>query len=187
MVLSGQVREGWGLQLQLKNCPRCGGDLVCEAEVHGSLWTWRCINCAWRGRSIQLRTGNGTPIVAYVPPPVFRGLIPRWLIRRIRLTFPELSRRRLDNSALLRVAARQWSDQPLKWLDHWGSIEDDGETIFVSEPYPLDLSSLTSLGAFCAALKLDCTVYAASYHYPTGCLRIEIREPRDSIAPAPLT
>ena len=142
----------------------------------------------------EIQTADGEPLEAYVPPPVRLGHIPGWLTRRIRLTFPELARERphyrFDSEVTLHRAARLcWPPDGSygNWLDHWGSIQHEGAIIFVSEPYPLAVSCLVALASFCDALKVDCTLYAASHHYPTGCLRIEIREHRDSDKPVAST
>ena len=51
-----------------------------------------------------------------------------------------------------------------------------GSEILVSEPYPIGIKALTSLLAFVQKVGAGLTIDAASYHYPNGCIRIEISE-----------
>ena len=93
--------------------------------------------------------------------------IPAWLTKRLREE--GFIRGRADDAA--DVMRQQWEG----WLDHYGSYKDGrGRHVFVSEPYPFGIETLKTLVDFCERLRLDCILKANSYHYPTGCLRIEL-------------
>lgn len=60
------------------------------------------------------------------------------------------------------------------WLDHWGTVEYDGQEFLVSEPYGLPREGAAALLKFCDDLDLDFEIHAASRHYPSQTLRIII-------------
>lgn len=52
----------------------------------------------------------------------------------------------------------------------------------MSEPYPLDANGLQAAIDFAKAVDADLKIDAASYHYPTKCLRITISQRRQKNA-----
>jgi hypothetical protein len=66
------------------------------------------------------------------------------------------------------------------WLDHWGkSRGEDGQEVFVSEPYHMDPDDMEKIDQFAELLQLDWTLNAKSWHYPGHTFRVEFwpREP----------
>jgi hypothetical protein len=115
--------------------------------------------------------GAERTLAAAVGQPVQPGKIPNWLrlatIRRL-----EIPRDQHDGYGVV-----QWIDHHFPgWMDHVGSSERQGGKVFVSEPYPLGTEAMQNAIDFAAAVSADIGVYAASYHFPTGCIRIEISE-----------
>lgn len=114
--------------------------------------------------------------------------VPGWLAKRLRLKAKELrilttfKGLRLSDGDILQKLADGGD-----WLEHWGTgtyeggaiegehgglVLENGQEVFVSEPYDLHCSQIAELQAFCAMLDLDFLISAASWHYPTHTLRI---------------
>jgi hypothetical protein len=60
------------------------------------------------------------------------------------------------------------------WWDHAGWLEDDGQTMLVSEPYAVDAQALSDLLAFVKRCDLDVKIWGCSNHYPGSTMRIGI-------------
>lgn len=63
------------------------------------------------------------------------------------------------------------------WMDHWGTATINGKRVFVSEPYGLSDDGVRNLMEFCSKYKIKVDIQAASWHYPTHCLRIILTPP----------
>jgi len=120
-------------------------------------------------------TRKTTYLEAFVPPEVKHGRIPQWLKVRLKAAVKAGKLQRVDakwgNSYLLNSAIGATEH----WFDHWGTVTNDrGQELFVSEPYGLTGGDVEKITKFCKLLDLNFGIDAASYHYPTRCLRVEI-------------
>ena len=62
------------------------------------------------------------------------------------------------------------------WLDHWGSTELDGQTVFVSEPYHLTRDEHVEVANVAEKIGCDCWISTNSWHYPGYTIRIAFAE-----------
>lgn len=119
-----------------------------------------------------LITTEGKELAASIPEPPVRGKIPAWLSEMIR---HESKRQREERWHGWVVDEFQDIAGSLGgWLDHWGTAKRHGRDVLVSEPYGLGKDAVAAMMQFCERFGLDLEIKAASFHFPTYCLRIEV-------------
>ncbi len=78
------------------------------------------------------------------------GLLPKWVLK-----------------------LRDWDNEPMPWLDHFGIYREDGREFLISQPYELGPDKLAALLQFCGKNYLTFRVTGESpYHSNTVWLEI---------------
>lgn len=107
------------------------------------------------------------------PTPVELHKVPNWLRLRILKAYPG-SGNITGHQALCEAVDNA------EWLDHWGTAQDSGKGVFVSEPYHFNTAAALQLDEFCRRIDCRWTICANSWWLPASTLRIEIT-PREEV------
>lgn len=81
---------------------------------------------------------------------------------------------RVSHDAFSRLSCLEAALDLSDWLDHWGSINTEYGTYFVSEPYGFTPSWAPSINRLCEFLGARWQVESNSWHYPGHTVRILI-------------
>jgi len=112
------------------------------------------------------------------PPPVRRGMAPRWVLKAVKQAIEGGRMPRPDGALTSGTTALDEASRLLgsSWKDHFGKLTWDGIEFLVSEPYAerIDLRMLTELERFTEALETSYFFSANSEHFPARTVRIVI-------------
>ena len=108
------------------------------------------------------------------PSPVKPGTMPMWLQKRLTAAFGK-QRPGVKPLPFAYDISRKGMESR-GWLDHYGTIADGEDSVFVSEPYHLEPEDLQHLHQFCEKLGVKYRLDPNSWHYPGRTFRIVIYE-----------